>query len=141
WIEAASSSAQVLVAATTTITVKISRQLTKGNHPVPRRICHVSPLLVLLSLLPLSPQPRANAAHHLALERPPQLLLISLCGRLRPRPLGFNVRCVVSQRRSSWPSDRALEALQSHSPAQGMRCRAALEHLVVLVGGCRLCED
>lgn len=94
----------------------------------------------MLSLLSLSPQPRANAAHHLALERPPQLLPISLCGR--PWPLRLNLRCVVPQCRScSWPSRRALEALQSCSPAQGMRCRAALEHFVVLIEGCQLCED
>lgn len=120
--------------------VNISRRLTKGKHPVPRRVRHVPPLLVMLSLLPLSPQSRANAAHHLALERPPQLLFISLRGRLRP--LWLNLRCVVSQRRNcSRPGRRALEALQSCSPAQGMRCRAALEHLVVRIEGCQLCKD
>jgi hypothetical protein len=55
---------------------------TKSHHPIPCRIRHIAPLLILRPLLPLPPQPSSNTAHDLSLERPSNLGLIALSGWL-----------------------------------------------------------
>lgn len=66
---------------------------TKGDHPIPCRIRHIAPFLILRPLLPLPPQSSSNTAHDLSLERPSNLGLIALPGGFI-RPLRLDLGSV-----------------------------------------------